>query len=83
MNIVLEDAEEISLKRKSRKSLGAHPSPFLGFSVFEINIVSFLYCLAYVLVPFLLLASFDRNSSPGRTMLKGDNITLMYAVKAR
>ena len=28
MNIVLEDAEEISLKRKSRKSLGAHPSFF-------------------------------------------------------
>ena len=43
MNIVLEDAEEISLKRKSRKALGAHSDPFLGFSIFKINIKMILF----------------------------------------
>ncbi len=87
MNIVLEDAEEISLKRKSRKSLGAHPSPFLCFSISKINInmlsMSFSSYLSQVLVHFPLFSPHVCHSSPGRTMLKGDNITLMYAVKAR
>lgn len=59
MNLVLDEAEEISLKRKSRAKLGT---------------IHFIR-VYYVSIVCALLT--------GRILLKGDNISLMFAVKSQ
>ena len=64
MNIVLDEAEEVSMKKKTRKPLGAH------MPTFTLAQRSFTYCIASP-------PELPRVCSAGRILLKGDNITLM------
>ena len=73
MNLVLDEAEEVSLKRKSRKPLGSIErlgldavTPFCAFSVAHA-----------VQRPMHTQGTVMISLAAGRILLKGDNITLM------
>ena len=66
MNLVLDEAEEVSMKRKSRKALGAPATwaaPFFWAQLQFCGVNSWSSCA-------------------GRILLKGDNITLMQTTYA-
>lgn len=71
MNLVLDEAEEVSMKRKTRKALGTR-CVYLGWKHVLLRVIAnqgavlmlCLYCIA------------------GRILLKGDNITLMQTTYA-
>jgi small nuclear ribonucleoprotein (snRNP)-like protein len=62
MNLVLDEAEEVSMKKKTRKPLGM-PTACISSSIDQKFILTFH-------LTFLV-------SHAGRILLKGDNITLM------
>ncbi|CAL8990796.1 unnamed protein product, partial [Prunus brigantina] len=62
MNLVLDEAEEVSIKKNTRKSLGESPRLSLFCCP---RVVQSLNCFCFVLI------------ISGRILLKGDNITLM------
>ncbi len=66
MNLVVDDAEEVSLKKKTRKQLGTHIALYTHRETWAI-------LRSADLAPLL---------PAGRIMLKGDNITLMQGAKA-
>lgn len=73
MNLVLDDAEELALKEKSRKKLGTF---FLSsFSVFALLLFFYTWDYWASKKMFDLLIAFL-----GRILLKGDNITLILKV---
>ena len=69
MNLVLDDAEEMSIKKKSRKPLGERllPEHTPGVRVPQRRL--------HVRLPRSLTT--PRGALAGRILLKGDNITLM------
>jgi len=71
MNLVLDDAEEMSIKKKSRKPLGERllPEHTLG------GRVRVPQRRLHVRLPRSLTT--PRGALAGRILLKGDNITLM------
>jgi len=70
MNLVLDEAEEVSMKRKTRKPLGM-VLPLLPLAV--TSIACFLPTAACPGHPEIQKYS----AAAGRILLKGDNITLM------
>lgn len=68
MNLVLDEAEEVSLKRKSRKPLGQLPC----YMYMPCCCCDCLLLCRYAKTVVTICA---RNA--GRILLKGDNITLM------
>ena len=62
MNLVLDEAEEVSMKRKARKPIGAQPTASYMQRCWRTHTLP-------LVLKCVLLA--------GRILLKGDNITLM------
>ncbi len=69
MNLVLDEAEEVSMKRKTRKALGM-PGGFAA-ALLDAEKVQLGWVLTYMF-----------NDFTGRILLKGDNITLMQTTCA-
>lgn len=67
MNLVLEEAEELNVKKKTRKPLG-------WSSYFVLPVIACFSFMFHFIYPLGLLFLFT-----GRILLKGDNITLMMS----
>ena len=71
MNLVLDDAEEMSIKKKSRKPLGER----LPLNTHREGACAGPTARLHVRLPRSLTT--PRGALAGRILLKGDNITLM------
>jgi small nuclear ribonucleoprotein (snRNP)-like protein len=81
MNLVLDDAEEVDVKKKTRKSLGAFSVVLVDRAVVgtgDSRLLRRCPCCHKIMVVHSFCLEY--TSFTGRILLKGDNITLMMTV---